>query len=120
MIDYKILIILLFALLLFLGEAGAQTVCPQKVKVSDIKTSVDKGGFRVEIQAPGAFDVQVIDMGSEDPRLLQVFSGFEAIERSFVDLAKSRYRIVIEYRNEDKFLCKKKSYNVDLTDSSSW
>ncbi len=82
---------------------------------------MDKKSFseqvELKVQAQGTFKVQLMEITSVHQKLIESLSGNGTKSFSFTNLLKGNYyRVVVEFDNEEKFLCKRKVEDIDLTD----
>lgn len=112
------LIILVLTIVLPTLLAEAQTACSQKFEIDNIKGSNDKIRFDLKIQSKDIYSGQLVETVNTNQQVVQTFSGQGDQRHTFKNLKNSYYRVILEFKNEPKFLCKERVLMVDLTDSS--
>jgi hypothetical protein len=113
----NLLITLLLILSLTSKTTQAQTVCTQKIEIKDVKKAGDKSSFELKLSSNEAFTGKLVEITPSDPVEIQTFNGQGNLKKTFINLKESQYRIILEFRNETKFLCKQKIFSIDLTDN---
>ncbi len=111
------LIILAFTFGIGSLAAQAQIPCTQKFEIQNLKKSNGKGSFDLKLESKDIYSGQLVEIKGTDQSLIQIFSGEGDLKQAFKNLKNSYYRVILEFKNEPKFLCKKRVLTVDLTDS---
>jgi len=111
------LIVLLFIFTLTTQTIQAQTGCGQKIEISDVKKANDNSSFDLKLTYAGSYTGKLVEMNDGNETVIQSFSGQGNLKKTFKNLKKSEYRIILDFKNETAFLCKQKMRIIDLTDT---
>ena len=111
------LIILILTLGLTYQTTQAQTLCSQKSQISDVKKAGDKSSFELKLSSSDIYSGKLVEINGTDQTVIQTFSGHGNLEKAFKNLKESQYRIILDFKNETKFLCKQKTLMIDLIDT---
>jgi hypothetical protein len=114
---YNILVIFVFIYVIACISSEAQTLCQQKIDIQNQKKEGSNSSFELKLKSTDTFSGQLIEIGENGQSVVQTFSGQGDTQQSFKNLKNSYYRVILEFQNEEKFLCKRKIFTVDLTDS---
>lgn len=98
-------------------SAQAQTTCTQKIEIQNVKKTAEKGSFELKLRSSDLYDGQLIEISEKGESVVETFSGSGNLSQTFKNLKNSYYRVVLEFKNEPKFLCKRKILTIDLTDT---
>lgn len=117
MMKYNTLIIFVFIFFATYLSAAAQTLCSQSIDIQNVLNEGTERSFELKLKSANEFSGQLVEIEGKEQTVVQSFSGNGNTNQVFKNLKNSYYRVILEFKNEEKFLCKKKIFTVDLTDS---
>jgi hypothetical protein len=110
----------LLVISLVLLSMGTYAQCAQKIDVERTKKAdgATLGEFALKIKSDG-FKAELIQIDGINESVIKKFSGSGlAVTNTLTGLSnRYAYKVVVEFKGEEKFLCKRKVVLIPVTDS---
>jgi hypothetical protein len=119
--EYKRSITIVVILIFMHLYGGLLAQCNDKIKITEVVADQEKatGQFDVTVVAEGSFKGQLISIEGTNEVIAESFWGTGAKSFTFAELNLSKinfYRVVIEFADEQKFLCKRRVKDIVIPD----
>ncbi len=97
--------------------SGAYAQCSQKIELKRVKDATAETHGEFSLKVKGDYSGQLILTDGIEQKEVKSFSGTGSSSIALINLVKDySYKVVLEFKNEEKFLCKRKVVLIPVTD----